>query len=266
MESEVGLGLGDRAPVPHLAGSGRAAGSGPRRAVPAMRWAVGSLGSLSAMLEWMFKVTSMPWERAHCRNDTRVGEQRVVPLPSVPGVGRLPVGVERQRVEGHLVLLEGGIDRVFDIGTGVRGVVRVPHAEDIAGEEGSRAGQLGEGVQRAGVVVAVDEQVAVLDVSAARCRGSTHPLRGPDRAVGVVQQPPSGAGRADRRCATARARSGSGPLVPGVHASTRIVGEGVETTDPAPQGVGLQRRSVQEPSPARPTGCRCPHCSCRPSR
>ena len=32
------------------------------RAFPAMRSACASLGSLSSMLEWMFKVTSMPWE------------------------------------------------------------------------------------------------------------------------------------------------------------------------------------------------------------
>ena len=60
---------------------------------------------------------------------------------------------------------------VFDVGTGVRGVVRVPDPEDVAGEQGSRAGQLGEGVQCAGVVVPVGEQVAVLDVPAA-CSGA----------------------------------------------------------------------------------------------
>ena len=65
-----------------------------------------------------------------------------------------------------MVLLKVGIQRVFDIGAGVRGVVRVPHPEDVAGEKRGRAGQLSECVQCAGVVVTVDKQVTVLDVAA----------------------------------------------------------------------------------------------------
>ena len=45
------------------------------RACPAMRSASGSLGSLSSMLEWMFKVTSMPWERAQWRKEDGEGKR-----------------------------------------------------------------------------------------------------------------------------------------------------------------------------------------------
>ena len=41
---------------------------------PATRSAGGSLGSLSAMLEWMFNVTSMPWAWAQLRNELASGK------------------------------------------------------------------------------------------------------------------------------------------------------------------------------------------------
>ena len=41
--------------------------------VPATCWAVGSSGSSRAMLEWMFNVTSMPRECAHCKNELGSG-------------------------------------------------------------------------------------------------------------------------------------------------------------------------------------------------
>ena len=44
---------------------------------PAMRSAVGSLGSLSSMLEWMLRVTSMWWDRAQARNDPGSGKRSV---------------------------------------------------------------------------------------------------------------------------------------------------------------------------------------------
>ena len=41
---------------------------------PAMRSACGSLGSLSSMLEWMFNVTSIPWELAQSTKDEGEGK------------------------------------------------------------------------------------------------------------------------------------------------------------------------------------------------
>ena len=99
--------------------------------------------------------------------------------------------------------------RLFDIGAGVRGVVRIPDAEDIAGKEGGRAGQLGEGVQRTGVVMSVHEQVAVLGVSPG-APGLDPSVRGPGCAVGVVQQPPSGAG--EQAIGVQRFESGLAPV------------------------------------------------------
>src|ERR1700722_1148693 len=47
------------------------------RSCPAIRSASGSLGSLSSMLEWMFKVTSMPCERAHFKKAVGDGKSDV---------------------------------------------------------------------------------------------------------------------------------------------------------------------------------------------
>ena len=42
---------------------------------PATRWAAGSLGSLSSMLEWMFKVTSTPFPAAQCKKAAGSGKK-----------------------------------------------------------------------------------------------------------------------------------------------------------------------------------------------
>ena len=104
-----------------------------------------------------------------------VGEERAVPFPAVPVVGRLPVGVEREGVEGYVVGDELRIERVLDGAARIGRVVRVPDAEDVPGQEGGRAGQLGQGVQGPGVVVAVDKEVTVLEVAV--CAGGARPSR-----------------------------------------------------------------------------------------
>ena len=136
----------------------------------------------------------------------RVGEQGRVPFPAVPRVGGLPVGVDGQVVERDVVGAERGDQRVLVIGRGVRVVVGVPDAEVGLVEQRRRAGQLVEVLERLAVVVAVDEQVAVLDVPVRRPR--LHPaVLGPYRAVrcrrGAGSRPGRGgrgASRAARRC------------------------------------------------------------------
>ena len=77
LQSEVGLGLWDRAPVPHLADPRRSGARGRGSVAPGDVLGGGSFGSLSAMLEWTFKVTSMPWDRAHCRNELGSGNSEL---------------------------------------------------------------------------------------------------------------------------------------------------------------------------------------------
>ena len=191
------------------------------------------------MQGWTFSATSMCCDVAQDRERGGIGEQRGVPLPAVPGVRALPVGVDREVIQGDAVSGELRQDRVLIVGGRVGVVLGEPVAECRFRQQRCRAGQLGQVRQGAGVVLAVAEQVAVLGIAR---RAVGYPaVRGPHRGLGVVEQVPAGlieqpGGhlRDRRRAGGARLPAGARRRC-GVRAVHRVVG-----TDVAAQRPGRQ--------------------------
>ncbi len=95
-----------------------------------------------------------------CRERGPVREPAGVDLPAVPPVRRLEVGVHDQRVQWHAFALEARHDG-FKIRGGTVVVLRVPDAVGPLRQQLRRAGQRGQLVQRATVVLPVGEDVTV---------------------------------------------------------------------------------------------------------
>ena len=122
----------------------------------------------------------------------RVGEQLAVPAVAGPAVRRVPVHVDHEDVERQVVRAEVG-DELADRGVAVGPVARPPGAEHEARDERDRAAEAGVLADRAGVVVAVAEQVPVLVVRALGPRLDPAVRGREDDAGGVVEQRPAGA-------------------------------------------------------------------------
>ena len=186
MQREVGLGLGHLAPVPGLAGAAETRAVGERTARERLgrgelRIVVGDAG---VHVEGDLDALGLRPRQERLR----VGEQRQVPLPAVPLVGGLPVRVHGQGVERDVVGAERGNERVLVVRGGVGVVVGVPDSEVGLVEQRRRAGEPVQVAQRLAVVIAVDEQVPILDVTVGG--PGLHPaVRGPDSALRVVEQP-----------------------------------------------------------------------------
>ena len=173
----------------------------------------------------------------------RGGEQGCIPLPTVPVVRRLPVGVDRQRVERDVVGSEGRDHGVLIVGGAVGVVAREPHSERVLGQQRRGARQPVQVPERLRVVVSVNEQVAVLDVAARR--PWRHPtIGGPHGALAVVEQAVPGLVEDPRMHLGQRGRalgSGRGPCRAAV---ARPVGGGVKPAGVPAEivHVGLRRR------------------------
>ncbi len=121
----------------------------------------------------------------------RIREQTRVPVPPGPLVRGLPVGVHDERVQRHPVALERRQQRVLVVGRAVRLVLGEPGAERPLRREHRRPGERAQVGQRAGVVVAVPEEVSVL-IGARVCGPRREPVvRRANRGGRVVEQVPA---------------------------------------------------------------------------
>ena len=196
MELEVGGRVIALCPVPHPARGGRVAKE-DSAAIPAVDQPAGvriggrvaRVGDADRGMDVQRDVEPVrvrPVEKA-----ARVREERRRPLPAVPVVRPLVVGVDDEHVERHPLTAKPAQELVV-VGLAVSVVAREPVAEGAARQQRRGAGQRPQVGERARIVVAVGEQVTVL-VRALVRRPRRVPLAalGRQRRPGVVEEVPA---------------------------------------------------------------------------
>ena len=252
LEGEVGLGLGDRAPVPDLAGPGRAASTRPA-SCPAMRSASASSGSLSSMLEWMFKVTSMPWAAAQSRNAPGSGKRPVFHSQPSQSLGAFQSVSSDRVLRGTWFCLEGRVERVSRCRRSSTGCSPSTRRRRRCGGAAGRGRSAAPGA-------------AARRCSRGRRRTGSRPPR-LRRPAGVRPSPAvvhsalwvSSSRRQPARSSRPSVCSGSKPtwhvsprLCPGAQVGRGVVREGVEAPDPS-RRAGRCRGGTGAGAPAGPT-------------
>ena len=247
---------------------GRRSGRGPPRPSPGRRPSprelrVGVLERLDAVGGMQVERRVQPLLVDPGEEPARVGEQLAVPGVAGPAVRRVPVHVDHEHVERQVVRAEVG-DQRRGSGVAVGPVARPPGAEHEARDERDRPAEARVLADRAGVVVAVAEEVPVLVVRAlgprldpavlareddAGCR-RTAPSRSARRAPGRARAPPRTRSTV-RRAPPRLCRS----TVPGTQ---RKAGGSARSTP------GCRRGTAGRPACSGARGCRCRRPSRRP--
>ena len=181
-----------------------------------------------------------------------VGGEHLRPLPAVPGIGRLEVGVDDEHVERHVVGAKRG-DQALIVEGAVERVLREPDPERLARQQRRRAGQGPEVAQGVDVVGPVREQVAVLvGARPLRARLVPAPALGQQGAGRVVEQEPAIA-REQPVVELHRAGLVVEAAVPAAEVATRLTAEaGVKDGLCVPQAQG-QVGGVER-APVQPVG------------
>jgi hypothetical protein len=168
----------------------------------AKRSAWRNLGSTSLMAGWTLSAVRMPCACAQSRNCCGRGEGAGIPLPAVRlhrrGMrrrGRLPLGVDDQRIHGHMLGVEAWHHGALVVGLVRAAAARVGDAEHPPRQQRRRAGEPGQLTEGQPAVVTVAEEVSVLVRPGVLGPGLGPRARAPERRLRVVEQVPGGAGR-----------------------------------------------------------------------